>query len=162
MLAIYSVWYLVYQLWLRPAGQLNRFLTLRVAEGSRWLMQVLGYPDAQLRGPQGNILHADGQALVAIGDACNGLDLYALFASFVLAAPGPWRSKLWYVPGGILAIYALNLLRVALLGVNAAISRTTVDFNHHYTFVVVVYGFIFLLWAVWLNRFSGLLKSKTA
>jgi exosortase family protein XrtF len=161
MLALYTAWYVVYQLWLRPTGQPNQFLTGQVAQGSRWLLKGLGYPDAQLRGPQQNILFADGQALVAIGDACNGLELYALFATFLLAAPGRWRTKLWFLPLGLAAIYGLNLLRVVALAVNAVISRTTLDFNHHYSFVVVVYGCIFGLWVLWLNRFSGLAKPKT-
>jgi hypothetical protein len=28
------------------------------------------------------------------------------------------------------------------------------DFNHHYTFTVIVYAFIFLLWMIWVNKFS--------
>ncbi|MEJ7660257.1 MAG: hypothetical protein WKG07_11870 [Hymenobacter sp.] len=43
-------------------------------------------------------------------------------------------------PAGILAIYALNVGRVALLALSHAYWYHSVDFNHHYTFTFVVYG----------------------
>jgi exosortase family protein XrtF len=158
MLALYVAWYVTYQFWLQPNGQFDHLLTHQVGEGSTWLMQVLGYEKAFL---YKNFLYVGQLCLVAIGDACNGSTLYALFASFILAAPGHWRAKLFYLPAGIAAIYALNLVRVCLLAINAMVSRETFHFNHHYTFVFVVYGFIFLLWVFWINRFSGLV-TKTA
>ncbi len=158
MLGLYTVWYLLYQLWLLPNGQLDNFLTHQVGVGSTWLMQVLGYEKAFL---YKNFLYVGQACLVAIGNACNGVTLYMLFASFILAAPGSWRAKLVYLPAGIVAIYTINLLRVCMLAVNAMVSRETFHFNHHYTFVFLVYGFIFMLWVLWINRFSGLV-GKTA
>jgi exosortase family protein XrtF len=153
MLAIYTAWYLAYQFWLQPDGRLDQFLTEHVGQGGAWLMQVLGYEKAFL---YKNFLYVGQKCLVAIGHACNGLTLYMLFASFILAAPGSWKAKLIYLPAGFAAIYVINLVRVCLLAINALLSQATLQFNHHYTFVFLVYGFIFLLWVFWINRFSGL------
>ena len=53
------------------------------------------------------------QKAVYVGDYCNGLVFCALFMGFVLAYPGPVRRKVWFIPAGTLAIYLLNVVRVA-------------------------------------------------
>ncbi len=52
-----------------------------------------------------------------------------------------------------------NVLRVAALSLNHMYSRGTVDFNHKYTFTVLVYAFIFFLWHLWVKYFSSLKKT---
>jgi exosortase family protein XrtF len=97
-----------------------------------------------------------GKPAVIVGDPCNGLVLYALFAGFVLAFPGgTWRRKLPFIAGGIVLIYLLNILRVGALALNHLYSYGTVDFNHHYTFSFIVYGCIFLLWILWVRRYAA-------
>ena len=96
----------------------------------------------------------NGQAAVVVGPPCNGLILYALFGGFVVAFPGPWQRKLWYIPLGIAIIWGLNVLRVAALAINHHYAHASVDFNHHYTFTFVVYAFIFGLWMLWAQRLA--------
>jgi exosortase/archaeosortase family protein len=79
-----------------------------------------------------------------------------LFAAFVIAFPGPWKTKVWYVPAGILAIYLINSLRVIGLALNRMFSNESFEFNHKYTFTILVYGAIFWFWMIWVNRFSGI------
>jgi exosortase/archaeosortase family protein len=79
-----------------------------------------------------------------------------LFAGFIVAFPGPWRTKLWFVPMGILSIYLINSLRVIGLAVNHMVSKSSFDFNHKYTFTILVYGAIFYFWMIWVNRYSGI------
>jgi exosortase/archaeosortase family protein len=81
--------------------------------------------------------------------------LYALFAGFVLAFPGPVRRKLWFIPLGIAAIYLLNIIRIGVLALNHLYYHESVEFNHHYTFSFVVYACIFLLWMLWARRLSS-------
>ena len=46
---------------------------------------------------------------VFIGDGCSGLELFILFAGFVLIIGGAWRMKAWFLPLGLLT---------GLLGIN--------------------------------------------
>jgi exosortase/archaeosortase family protein len=79
----------------------------------------------------------------------------------VVAFPGPWKKKMWFVPLGILSIYLINSLRVIGLAVNHMVSQESFDFNHKYTFTILIYGAIFFFWMIWVNRFSGInVKSK--
>jgi exosortase/archaeosortase family protein len=94
-----------------------------------------------------------------MGDPCNGIILFALFSSFIIAFPGPLKSKIWFIPSGIIIIYLANVLRVVLLAIiQLYVSRSTLEFHHTYTFTYMVYSLIFFMWWIWVNQFSGLIK----
>ncbi|HEX8428443.1 exosortase X [Hymenobacter sp.] len=150
---LYLIWFFTYEYWVLPDGRLNSFLSQNIAAASVGLLRILGFP-ASLDPERSTLVMMGKQQAVYVGDYCNGLVLYVLFMGFVLAYPGPVRHKLWFIPVGILSIYALNVIRVAALAINHLYSYKTVDFNHHYTFTFVVYGCIFLLWMLWARRLA--------
>jgi len=149
---LYLLWFFGYEQWLKPAGQLDTALSLNIASASTAALRLFGMNATT----EARTVVLEGQPAVWVGDPCNGLVLYALFVGFVLAFPGGgWRRKLPFIAAGMLAIYGLNILRVGALALNHLYSRSTVDFNHHYTFSFVVYGCIFLLWMLWVRRFAA-------
>ena len=82
-----------------------------------------------------------------VGPSCDGVVLFALFAIFILSFPGRWLRKLWFIPLGIAAIHAANILRiVSLLFIQLYFGEEALKFNHDYTFTVFVYSIIFALW----------------
>ncbi len=84
-----------------------------------------------------------------VGDECNGFKLFSIFSIFIIAFPGDWRKKLWFIPVGLIFIHLANVLRVmALVMINNHYPEY-LDFNHLYTFTIFVYGIIFLLWLYW-------------
>jgi exosortase/archaeosortase family protein len=148
---LYLLWFFGYEQWLRPLGRLDYALSLNIAQVSAGALRLLGLAGTAAE----RLVSVNGQPAVIVGDACNGLVLYALFAGFVLAFPGGgWRRKLPFIGLGLAAIYGLNVLRVGALALNHVYSRGTVDFNHHYTFTFVVYACIFLLWMLWVRRYA--------
>ncbi|MCR5888481.1 archaeosortase/exosortase family protein [Hymenobacter sp. J193] len=150
-LGIYFLWLGVYENWLGPDHRLDTELSNNIAAGSAFALRLVGF-DAGTASQ--HIVTIAGQQVVAVWPPCNGLVLYALFTGFILAFPGPAKSKLWFIPIGIAAIYLINILRVAALALNHVYARGSVDFNHHYTFTFIVYAFILLLWALWVRRFA--------
>jgi exosortase family protein XrtF len=151
--AMYLVWFFGYEQWLAPDGRLDEVLCNNIARSSVTVLQVLNFP-AALASNLPMLVLMDGRSSVIVGAPCNGLVLYALFAGFVLAFPGSWARKAWFIPVGILIIWLLNVLRVAALAINQHYSHQTVDFNHHYTFTFVVYACIFGLWMLWARRMA--------
>ena len=98
-----------------------------------------------------------------VGDPCNGVALFAVFLIFLIAYPGPWRHKLWFAPLGLLSIHLINALRIVVLAIVVTIDYELLNFQHDYTFYVIVYGWVFLLWAIWVKRFApGRLKAEGA
>lgn len=148
---LYALWVLAYDGLLGPNKRLDHVLSANLAAAAATTLRGAGWA-AHVDLRESRLLVLNEQPSVIVGDPCNGLLLYALFAGFILAFPGPVRDKLWFVPLGVLAIYALNVGRVAGLALNHVYWHPTVDFNHHYTFTFVVYGAIGVLWVVWAKR----------
>lgn len=98
---------------------------------------------------------------VWIGEPCNGVKVFGLFSLFILAFPGPWKKKLWFIPMGIFIVHTANAIRIAILTIISAESPSSLDFNHNITFQVSVYGIIFILWYWWVQRLSGIVKKES-
>ncbi|HSI91325.1 MAG TPA: archaeosortase/exosortase family protein [Adhaeribacter sp.] len=149
-LGLYIAWYLFYDLWMFPDGRLDTWLSLQEVYLSSEVLQLVGYN----AGAQGDRLTINGYPVVAVGNPCNAMVLFALFAGFIIAYPGPWKAKLYYIPVGIIAIYLLNVLRIVALALNSFHSRHTLEFNNKYTFAAVVYCCIFLFWMYWVKHYA--------
>ena len=154
------VWFFGYERNLAIDGRLDAILCSNIAAAGAGLLRIVGFT-AAVSSADSQLLLLAGQPAVSVGPPCNGLILYALFAGFVLAYPGPWGRKLWYIPLGIVVIWGLNVMRVALLALNHQYAPSSLDFNHHYTFTAVVYACIFGLWMLWARRFA-LTKSHSS
>jgi exosortase/archaeosortase family protein len=147
-LGVYAAWVLGYEQILYSDGRLDQVLSTGVATTAAALLQMVGVAAGTAIGaPTTVTMH--GEAAVFVGNPCNGLVLYVLFAGFVLAYPGSARRKAWFVPVGIAAIFLLNAGRVAALALNHTYWFRTVEFNHHYTFTFIAYAAILGLWRIW-------------
>lgn len=155
---LYLGWHLLWYNWIEPDGRLNHYLTYNTAWISEVMINAFSSDTYSLSpfSQENTYLFRNQVPVVLIEHGCNGLILMVLFAAFVIAFPGPWQQKLWYVPAGILAIYLINSLRVIGLALNQIFSKNSFEFNHKYTFTILVYGAIMLFWMVWVNRFSGI------
>jgi exosortase family protein XrtF len=157
LLVCYLAWYLLYELWLHPQGTLDMMVIDFTIVLSKFILELLGY--AVFTGTE-RVIGVDGTGGLWIGDNCNAIALFALFAGFIISFPGSWKKKLLYIPIGIVIIEILNVLRVVALAMLDTYSRKWTEFNHTYTFTIIIYGCIFLLWIIWVNRFSGAFQKK--
>ena len=152
----YLVWYVAYQYFLKEQTLLDEYLIHSMVVSSEWVLRNLGYAlyEMQTTELRWQIGIADSVGLLHIGAPCDGLVLFVLFAVFVLAFPGPGRRKLWFIPLGVLLIHLANLVRVVSLVMIQFNSPENLQFNHDYTWTVLIYAFIFWLWYVWATRVS--------
>jgi exosortase family protein XrtF len=118
---------------------------------SKWILELFGY--VVFTGVE-RVIGVDGTGGLWIGDNCNGIALFALFTGFIIAYPGNWKKKAIFIPLGILLIEFMNVLRVVCLAILDTYSRKWTEFNHTYTFTIIIYGCIFLLWMLWVNKVS--------
>lgn len=149
---LYLAWLIAYEGIIGPDGRLDTWLSTNIAAASAGLLRLVGFAASAAAGT--TLLLMDNRPAVIVGAPCDGLVLYALFAGFIVAFPGPARPKLWFIPVGVLVLYLLNIVRVGALALNHHYAHRSVDFNHHYTFSFVVYGFICLLWMQWVRRYG--------
>jgi len=102
----------------------------------------------------GNVLFNNKIPVLRIAYICNGLILYVIFLIFMVSFPGPLKHKAWFIPLGLIIIYLSNLLRVVALVIIQIYAPDYLVFNHKYTFTMVIYGVIFLLWIIWVKMIS--------
>jgi exosortase/archaeosortase family protein len=151
VLVLYLLWYLIYDLWLHPNERIDLLVIDLTISLSKFILEHLGY--VVFTGIE-RVIGVDGTGGLWIGDNCNGITLFARFAIFILAYRGPIKTKIIFVSLGILTIELLNVLRVITLAILDTHSRAWTEFNHTYTFNILIYAYIFSLWMLWVNKYA--------
>jgi exosortase family protein XrtF len=154
-IVLYLFWLMLYEWVIHPWGKLD---TLVINDSSLWtayVLEIMGYESFISDNATIRTVGIDGTHGLWIGDPCNGLTLFALFTIFIVAFPGPWKHKLWFIPVGITVIHFLNVIRITALCVIVLKRPEWLDFNHTYTFQLLMYGFIFGLWWIWIQKLSS-------
>jgi exosortase family protein XrtF len=155
-ITLYTAWYVLYELVINPAGQVDSFVINNSVISTASLLKFLGYTVFTTHSDTIRTVGIDGTSGLWIGDPCDGITLFALFTSFIIAFPGTWKHKTWFIPSGIVAIFAVNVIRITALCLIVLYHPKWLDFNHDYIFKILVFGFIFWLWMIWVNRFSSI------
>jgi exosortase family protein XrtF len=152
--ALYVSWYVFY---LKQNSTFDDWLIHQIVVPAEMGLRALGYQltdfslfDKIYRSHIG-IANSYG---VTVGAPCDGAPLLALFAAFIIAFPGPWRHKSWFLLAGGLAIHGFNIFRVMALAVIVHWNPEWLSFNHDYTFTILIYGFVFGLWWLWIQYFA--------
>ncbi|TDP03772.1 exosortase family protein XrtF [Flavobacterium sp. 245] len=95
---------------------------------------------------------------IRIVEGCNAISVIILFISFVIAFSGKFKTTLFFILFGILFIYVLNILRIAFLTVLLFNYPQYEHFLHGVLFPLIIYGCVFILWVIWVNKFSKYAK----
>ncbi|MEM8557586.1 MAG: archaeosortase/exosortase family protein [Bacteroidota bacterium] len=147
LVGVYAVWFVLYDLWLLPDGRLDAWLSHRVATASAGLLGLIGFDVVHA----GRVLGLDGAAGVEVADGCNGLTTVGLFIGFVLAFPGQWQRRMWFIPMGIGLLLLVNVLRVASLAIIQVEWPEAFASVHSFGATTFFYVVVFILWVVWAN-----------
>lgn len=154
---LYAVWYMVYDLWLKKSGVFDNWIIDKIVYSSYLILTFINY-DVNIDYHKIGIHSGVGNVLV--GSGCNGLELYVLFAGFVLIFQGNWKHKIWFIPFGVLLIFFFNVLRVVALAMNGLYSIERLNFNHKYTYTILMYLLTFAGWMIWVKYFANSTKEK--
>lgn len=165
-LIFFIVWKVVFYACIIPTGA-NNFITEVVSHGTKLGGRLLGYTtrveiietDDSISRVNG-IVYFDEVPGVMVADACNGLELFALYVGFFVCFPGSVLPKILFSVGGTLLLFTLNIMREVVLAINYMYFETSFDFNHKYTYAIAVYLVVFLIWKYWLNNYSMIAKKK--
>lgn len=106
-------------------------------------------------------LYFQGKFVSRIIEGCNGLSVIILFASFVVAFTGKWQQTVLYIIAGSLLIHVLNVVRIALLSICMFYFPEYQDLLHSVVFPLFIYGVVFVLWVIWVNKFSVYAKNSS-
>ena len=147
MTAVYAAWYVLYDLWLLPAGRLDAAVAHHAASLAGGLLDGFGLGPAV----EGRVIRLPSGSGVWVADACTGLTVVGLFAGFVLAYPGRWRHRAWFLPLGVLAVHLANVVRIAFLAWFRDMQPGLFDPVHQWGGTPFFYAVVFALWMAWVR-----------
>lgn len=87
-------------------------------------------------------------------EGCNALSVIILFIAFIVAFTGKIKTAVWYILGGSVLIHVLNIARIAILAVALYHFPEYEEMLHGVIFPLFIYGVVFILWVIWVNKFS--------
>ena len=94
----------------------------------------------------------NGNYLARIIEGCNSVSVIILFNSFVIAFSNKVKPTLWYLCIGSFLIYGINILRIICLTVLLDKFPKQEHLLHGVFFPLGIYGFVFVLWIVWVTK----------
>lgn len=154
---LYSIFYFLHEWYVKTYTLWDQKFITHIISMSDFFLKLLGYKTFKnFNDKEIQVLGIDGSNGVWVGSPCNAIPLFILFAAFIIPFPGRHKHKWWFIPTGIVFIHFANIIRVVALCMIAYHSPFSLDFNHTYTFTFLVYLFIFMLWVLWVKKFSGI------
>ena len=95
-------------------------------------------------------------------EGCNALSVMILFTAFIIAFTGKWKHTILFILSGIVLIHILNVIRIALLSAALFHFPEYEHILHGVIFPLFIYGVVFILWVIWVNKFSIYAKKSLA
>jgi exosortase family protein XrtF len=99
-------------------------------------------------------LYYNQKPMARIIEGCNAMSVIILFVAFIVAFSGKPKPTVLYIISGSLIIHILNVTRIALLCVLMYYYPKQQHFLHGVVFPLFIYGVVFILWILWVNKFS--------
>jgi len=155
--ALIGIFYLIYIPW-SQTGTYQLFLT-SIAKAVGLVLNTLTF-DATV----------DGQSVrypgfsMRIVPGCDAMEAIGLFGSAVLASPVAWQKRLTFACIGTVAIFVVNVSRLAsllLIGAYFPSVFETVHWDLWPGLLIVVVLVCWLLWARWATRDRGLVSDTS-
>jgi exosortase family protein XrtF len=98
--------------------------------------------------------------IARIVEGCNSVSVIILFATFIFAFSNRFITTFLYIFLGSILIFILNIFRIALLTTGLYKYPEYGTFLHDILFPLVIYGVVFVLWIIWVLKFSAYAKEK--
>ncbi|WP_035654044.1 exosortase family protein XrtF [Flavobacterium saliperosum] len=99
-------------------------------------------------------LYYKNKYVARVIEGCNALSVMILFAAFVFAFSGKWLKTILYILTGCVIIHLLNVLRIAFLAMALYSYPEYEHVLHGVIFPLVIYAVVFILWVLWVQKFS--------
>ena len=100
-------------------------------------------------------LKYQGKWVARIIEGCNAFSVIILFISFVIAFTGKFKQTLLFILFGSVLIHLFNVLRITLLCMAISNFPQYEHILHGVIFPLVIYGIVFFLWVIWVNKYSS-------
>lgn len=113
----------------------------------------------------GNVIQSTHNGFaVAIMPGCNGVEAIIILVAAIFAFPAPWRHKLAGLSIGILAVQAVNILRIVSLFYLGQWNMHWFEFAHLYLWQALIMLDVLVVWLLWVRYLAqrGLIRMPHA
>ncbi len=135
-------------------------VTTTVANQTADVIKFLGYK-AFIEQHQDELslkIYVNGKYVSRVIEGCNSVSIIILFLAFIIAFAGSIKATIVYGIFGSVLIYVTNIFRIAILSVGILEYPKYQKILHSVIFPAIIYGMVFLLWVIWVNKFSNYKK----
>ncbi|QTE21716.1 exosortase family protein XrtF [Polaribacter cellanae] len=163
--ATYFILFAIYATYLQNSQQKEvpfrtATITTTVAEQTVDVLEFFGfYADYKQHKEELSVkLLIDNIYTARVIEGCNSISIIILFIAFIVAFAGSIKATIIFSILGSLFIYVINIFRIAFLTVMIFKYPNKQEFLHNLVFPAIIYGTVFLLWVLWVNKFSNYKK----
>ena len=157
----YLVLFLVYNFYLKQTQQTTDVfscapITKTVAEQTNFLLNSLGY-DAKIEQHTEEAsmkMYLNGVYISRVVEGCNAISVIILFCAFIIAFSNKFIPTALYILFGSIIIYVTNIVRIVIINIALYKYPKYESFLHDLVFPSIIYGITFLLWFIWVRKFS--------
>jgi len=158
---VYILLFLMYSLYLNKTQSNSGVfacapITNSVAKQTQFLLNTVGF-DAKIEQHPEEVsvkLFINEKYVSRIIEGCNSISIIILFCSFVIAFSSNFKSTFLFILIGSLFIYVVNIIRIVIISIALYQFPQYEYILHDILFPLIIYGFTFLLWFIWIKKFS--------
>jgi exosortase family protein XrtF len=131
-------------------------LTTQVANQTVSFLNAFGYnvTSVQHEAEMSVKLLVCNRYVARVIEGCNSISIIILFLGFIISFAGPWKATIIYIITGSAIIYIINILRIAFLTMMLYKFPNEQMILHNLIFPAIIYGTTFMLWVIWVQKFS--------
>lgn len=157
----YAILFLLYSFYLsRTQSNFTMYscapITELVAKQSNYLINLAGYNSEIEQSTNEMSIHLiiNKKYVARVIEGCNAMSIIILFISFIVAFSGKIKPTLLYILAGSLLIYFINIVRISVIAIALYEYPEYEYILHDIVFPLMIYGITFLLWILWVTKFS--------
>lgn len=131
-------------------------ITEHVAKQSNFVIRILGYNSEIIQSTNELSYQViiDNKPIARVIEGCNAMSIIILFISFIVAFSKRIKPTLLFILAGSLLIYVINIVRIGIITIALYKFPQYQYMLHDILFPAFIYGFTFLLWILWVSKFS--------
>jgi exosortase family protein XrtF len=129
-------------------------ITILVSQQARWVLSWFHEGLIVVVTPQNHYIAIlkGGETVINIFEGCNGVNVLIVYFVFTVSFSSHWIKYWKFLFASVIIIYGVNLARVIVLFWVAFYFPSSLYFFHKFLFTGIIYGFVFLLWYVWVKK----------
>lgn len=161
----YILLFLVYSIYLNKTQSTSGIytcapITKTVAKQTEFVLNIFGY-SAKIEQNTEEVsikLFIDNKFIARIIEGCNSISIIILFISFIVAFSSGFKTTFLFILFGSLILYIANIFRIVIISLALYKYPQYQYVLHDILFPLIIYGITFLLWIIWVQKYSGLKK----